>query len=104
MPTRRTLIVALVASAAAPACAADYPTRPIRMIAPFTPGSPVDVLPPLLAQHLTTELKQSVVVENRPRARTTIGMKAAALAEADGYTLLFQSSNWQGAPARLQNL
>jgi tripartite-type tricarboxylate transporter receptor subunit TctC len=98
-------MVALAASAAAPtARAADYPIRPIRMIAPFTPGSPVDVVARLLAQHLTTELKQSVVVENRPGAGTTIGMKAAALAEPDGYTLLFQSSSLVVAPAMYKNL
>ena len=74
------------------------------MIAPFTPGSPVDVVARLLAQHLSTELKQSVVVENRPGAGTTIGMKAAALAEPDGYTLLFQSSSLVVAPAMYKNL
>ena len=105
MLTRRTLVVGLAAFAAAPAAfAADYPTRPIRMIAPFTPGSPVDVVARLLAQHLSTELKQSVVVENRPGAGTTIGMKAAALAEPDGYTLLFQSSSLVVAPAMYKNL
>ena len=105
MLTRRALIVALAAFAAAPAAlAADYPTRPIRMIAPFTPGSPVDVVARLLAQHLTAELKQSVVVENRPGAGTTIGMKAAALAEPDGYALLFQSSSLVVAPAMYKNL
>jgi tripartite-type tricarboxylate transporter receptor subunit TctC len=94
----------LATCAAASAFAADYPTRPIRMIAPFTPGSPVDVVARLLAQHLTTELKQSVVVENRPGAGTTIGMKAASLAEPDGYTILFQSSSFVVAPAMYKNL
>jgi tripartite-type tricarboxylate transporter receptor subunit TctC len=98
------MIVGLAACGAAPAAAADYPTHPIRMIAPFTPGSPVDVVARLLAQHLTTELKQSVVVENRPGAGTTIGMKAASLAEPDGYTLLFQSSSLVVAPAMYKNL
>ena len=98
-------MLALMASGAAlPAAAADYPTRPIRMIAPFTPGSPVDVVARLLAQHLSTQLKQSVVVENRPGAGTTIGMKAASLAEPDGYTLLFQSSSLVVAPAMYKNL
>jgi tripartite-type tricarboxylate transporter receptor subunit TctC len=98
-------MLALMASGAAlPAAAADYPTRPVRMIAPFTPGSPVDVVARLLAQHLSTQLKQSVVVENRPGAGTTIGMKAAALAEPDGYTLLFQSSSLVVAPAMYKNL
>ena len=98
-------MLALMASGAAlPARAADYPTRPIRMIAPFTPGSPVDVVARLLAQHLSIQLKQSVVVENRPGAGTTIGMKAASLAEPDGYTLLFQSSSLVVAPAMYKNL
>jgi len=74
------------------------------MIAPFTPGSPVDVVARLLAQHLSTQLRQSVVVENRPGAGTTIGMKAATLAEPDGYTLLFQSSSLVVAPAMYKNL
>ena len=94
----------MASGAALPAAAADYPARPVRMIAPFTPGSPVDVVARLLAQHLSIQLKQSVVVENRPGAGTTIGMKAAALAEPDGYTLLFQSSSLVVAPAMYKNL
>jgi len=86
------------------ASADDYPTRPIKMIAPLTAGSPVDVAARLLAQYLSIQLKQSVVVENRPGAGTTIGMKAAALAEPDGYTLLFQSSSMVVAPAMFKNL
>src|SRR6476620_9353314 len=105
MITRLTLVLALLALlAASPAPAADYPARPIRMIAPFTPGSPVDVVARLLAQHLSIALKQSVVIENRPGAGTTIGMKAASLAEPDGYTLLFQSSSLVVAPAMYKNL
>jgi len=105
MISRRTLMLALLAlGAAVPARASDYPTRPIKMIAPFTPGSPVDVVARLLAQHLSIQLKQSVVVENRPGAGTTIGMKAASLAEPDGYTLLFQSSSFVVAPAMYKNL
>jgi tripartite-type tricarboxylate transporter receptor subunit TctC len=81
-----------------------YPARPIRMIVPLTAGSPVDVVGRLLAQHLSTRLGQNVVVENRPGAGTTIGMKAASLAEPDGYTLLFQSSSMVVAPAMYKNL
>lgn len=104
MINRRTLMLVLLSSAASPALAADYPTRPIKMIAPFTAGSPVDVVARLLAQHLSTQLGQSVVVENRPGAGTTIGMKAASMAEPDGYTLLFQSSSLVVAPAMYKNL
>src|SRR3970040_2947 len=95
MTTRRMLMLSLMASGfARPAAAQDYPARPIRMIAPFTPGSPVDVVARLLAQHLSTQIGQTVVLENKPGAGTTIGMKAASLADPDGYTLLFQSSSF----------
>src|SRR6476620_2955418 len=105
MITRLTLVLALLALlAASPAPAADYPARPIRMIAPFTPGSPVDVAARLLAQHLGANLGQNVIVDNRPGAGTTTGMKAAAMAEPDGYTLLFQSSSLVVAPAMYKNL
>ena len=105
MITRRTLTMALMTSGLmSRASADDYPTRPIKMIAPLTAGSPVDVAARLLAQYLSIQVKQSVVVENRPGAGTTIGMKAAALAEPDGYTLLFQSSSMVVAPAMYKNL
>ena len=106
MLTRRTFALALMASTlgARSASAAPYPVRPIKMIAPFTPGSPVDVVARLLAQQLSAALPQSVVVENRPGAGTTIGMKAAMTAEPDGYTLLFQSSSLVVAPAMYKNL
>lgn len=105
MITRRTLTMGMLASGLLRSAAAqDYPVRPIKMIAPFTPGSPVDVVARLLAQHLSTQLGQNVVVENRPGGGTTIGMKAASLAEPDGYTLLFQSSSLVVAPAMYRNL
>lgn len=105
MISRRTALLALTASLAArPAFADKYPTRPIKMILPLTPGSPVDVVGRLLAQHMSTDLGQGIVVENRPGAGTTIGMKAAATAEPDGYTLLFQSSSLVVAPAMYKNL
>jgi len=105
MISRRALILALSASLAArPALADKYPLRPIKMIVPLAPGSPVDVVARLLAQHMSVDLKQSVVVENRPGAGTTVGMKAVATAEPDGYTLLFQSSSLVVAPAMYKNL
>ncbi|AMN43364.1 Bug family tripartite tricarboxylate transporter substrate binding protein [Rhodoplanes sp. Z2-YC6860] len=106
MLTRRTLALGFAASALATrsALADTYPVRPIKMIAPFTPGSPVDVVARLLAQQLSTALPQSVVVENRPGAGTIIGMKATTTAAPDGYTLLFQSSSLVVAPAMYKNL
>jgi tripartite-type tricarboxylate transporter receptor subunit TctC len=107
MSTMKKLIVMLALMAcglASPLAAQDYPSKPIRMIAPFTPGSPVDVAARLLAHHLSAQLKQNVVIENKPGAGTTIGMKAATLADPDGYTLLFQSSSLVVAPAMYKKL
>src|SRR3954467_13482358 len=106
MLTRRTFALALTMSAwgARPAFPDNHPGRPINMIAPLTPGSPVDVVARLLAQQLSTALPQSVGVENRPGAGTIIGMKAATTTAPDGYTLLFQSSSLVVAPAMYKNL
>jgi tripartite-type tricarboxylate transporter receptor subunit TctC len=72
--------------------AQTFPTKPLRVIVPYTPGSPNDVMARLLAQHLQGRLGQAVVVDNKPGGGTTIGSKAAAIAPPDGYTLLFASS------------
>jgi len=72
--------------------AQDFPSRPVRIIVPFTPGSPNDVMGRLLAQHLQGKLGQAVIIDNKPGGGTTIGSKAVALAPPDGYTLLFASS------------
>jgi tripartite-type tricarboxylate transporter receptor subunit TctC len=107
MIARRTFLAALL-TATGPtwtqSWAQSYPSRPIRMITPFTPGSPVDVAARLLAQYLGANLGQNVIVDNRPGAGTTLGMKAAALADPDGYTLLYQSSSLVVAPAMYKNL
>ena len=105
MLDRRQLLLSLTALGfATPAPAQAYPSRVIRMITPFTAGSPVDVAARLLAQHLGARLGQEVIVDNRPGAGTITGMKAAALAERDGYTLLYQSSSLVVAPAMYKNL
>jgi tripartite-type tricarboxylate transporter receptor subunit TctC len=73
--------------------AETYPSRPIKIIAPYTPGSPNDVMARLLAQHLQARLGQPILVDNRPGGGTAIGTKAVAIANPDGYTLLFSSSS-----------
>jgi tripartite-type tricarboxylate transporter receptor subunit TctC len=69
-----------------------FPSKPVRIIVPYTPGSPNDVLARLLAQPLQGKLGQAVVIDNKPGGGTTIGSKTAAGAPPDGYTLLFASS------------
>jgi tripartite-type tricarboxylate transporter receptor subunit TctC len=78
--------------AGAPAFGQTYPARVIKIVVPFTPGSPNDVMVRLLTQHLQPRLGQPIVVENKPGGGTTIGTKSVAIAEPDGYTLLFVSS------------
>jgi len=78
----------------APAGAQTYPTKPIKVIVPYTPGSPVDVLARTVTQHLSGRLSQSIVIDNRPGAGTTIGTKLAATADPDGYTLLVGATSF----------
>ena len=72
--------------------AQSYPNRFIRLILPYTPSSPNDILARLVAPRLSQRLGQTVVIENRPGGGTSIGLKAVMAAEPDGYTLLFSNS------------
>ena len=85
-------IAASLGVAVAVAQAQSYPGRPIKLILPYTAGSPNDVLARLVAPHLSARLGQPVVVDNRPGGGTTIGVNAVMTAEPDGYTLLFSNS------------
>jgi len=71
--------------------AQDFPSRPIRIIVPFSPGGAVDGPTRVVAQELSRRLGQQVVVDNRPGAGATIGSEAVAKAPPDGYTLLLAS-------------
>lgn len=84
--------------------AQGYPNRPIKIIVPLTAGSPVDVTGRLIGNHLAAALRQPVIIENRPGAGATIGAKAVASAEPDGYTLLHTAANHVIAPAAFKNL
>jgi tripartite-type tricarboxylate transporter receptor subunit TctC len=88
---------ALVAAAflgmsVAPATAQEYPTRPIKMIAPFPAGGLADVLARLISAELSRTLDQQIIVENKTGAGGNIGADAVAKAEPDGYTLMMASA------------
>ncbi|HLZ06796.1 MAG TPA: tripartite tricarboxylate transporter substrate binding protein [Bradyrhizobium sp.] len=87
------LALAAILAAAPAARAADYPSRPIRLIVPYVAGGPTDVLGRYFADYLSRDLKQTVVVENKAGAQGAIGAEAVAHAEPDGYTLLFTASS-----------
>jgi tripartite-type tricarboxylate transporter receptor subunit TctC len=83
------LAATLVLAFAAPVCAQDFPTRPIRMVVAFPPGGPTDFVARLLADKMKTLLGQAVVIDNRPGANAAIGADYVAKAEPDGYTIFF---------------
>jgi tripartite-type tricarboxylate transporter receptor subunit TctC len=108
LPSRREILGAagLAAGAAAAsqlgvraAFAADYPERPIKIIVPFAPAGPTDIMARILAQNLGTALPGNVIVENRSGAGGNIGIGYTAHAEADGYTLLVTSSAYVVNPS-----
>ena len=85
------LVAALGAAlliAAGTACAQGFPSRPVRVIVPFTAGSAIDVNARVIGQKLADSWGQPVVTDNRPGANTIIGTEAAAKSPADGYTLV----------------
>jgi len=67
----------------------SYPNAPIKLIVPFVAGGPTDVTARLFAEHMSQDLGQRLVIENRPGADSAIGAVQVARAPADGYTLLF---------------
>ena len=84
----------LIAFAGLHAAAQDYPTRPIRLVVPQTPGSATDVLARLVAPKLGDALGQPLVVDNRAGAGGLLGAETAAKASPDGHTLLVGATSW----------
>lgn len=88
--SRRAALTLAAATPAAPTFAQSWPTRPVRLIVPFAPGGPADVLARMLAEFFTPRLGQPVVVENHAGAGGMIGTRTAA-ASTDAHTLLLGS-------------
>ena len=82
-------VAALAAFAALGAAAqAAWPDKPIRVLLPFPPGGPSDIVMRLAAEKMQVSLKQTIVIDNKPGAGGNLGADAVARAPADGYTLL----------------
>ncbi len=81
----------MIALCADVASAQNYPAKPVRMILPFPPGGPTDLIGRLLAQKLGEQMGQQVPTDNRPGASGNIGLELAAKAPQDGYTIVLSS-------------
>jgi tripartite-type tricarboxylate transporter receptor subunit TctC len=96
--------LALAALVVAARAAESYPSRPIRMVVPYTPGGNTDVLARLIAQGLTQSFGQQVVVDNRPGGNTLIGTELVARAPADGYTIMLTTLTFAVVPSLYRKL
>ncbi|MCT9810721.1 tripartite tricarboxylate transporter substrate binding protein [Acidovorax sp. Be4] len=104
--SKRHLCLAAAALCVLPlqATAQAWPARPITMVVPFPPGGPTDIVARLLAQQMSQELGQSIVIDNKPGANGNIGNAAVAKSPADGYTLLYNTSSIALSPALYKKL
>lgn len=106
---RRPVIALAVLAAAtlAPlgsAIAQSYPTRAINLVVPFPPGGPTDLVARIIAQQMSAQMGQPVVVVNRPGANGNIAAAAVSRATPDGYTVLYNTSAITLSPALYKNL
>src|SRR5277367_6190269 len=87
------------AAAAVAQTAPNWPTKPIRVIVPYTPGSATDIVPRTVLEQVSAQIGQPIIVENRPGGGSTIGAVAVARADPDGYTILVHSNAIVTTPA-----
>ena len=92
------LLAALFCIVAPNTCAQGYPSKPVRMIVPFTPGGGTDIMARVVAARASESFGQQIVVDNRPGAGGTIGFETVVRANPDGYTLVVASGPTTMAP------
>ena len=99
------LFLTLSSFVSAQASAADlaWPVKPMRVVVPFTAASATDITARMVAERLSAQFGQTLVVENRPGAGGTIGVGVVARAEPDGYTILVHSSSFTVTPSTYPN-
>jgi tripartite-type tricarboxylate transporter receptor subunit TctC len=86
------------------ALAQSWPTKPVRVIVPFSPGSATDLVPRTVYDHVAAQLGQTIIIDNRPGGGTTVGTGVVAKAEPDGHTLLAHSNGLVTTPAIQANV
>jgi tripartite-type tricarboxylate transporter receptor subunit TctC len=107
MSLMRILVAAINASVYVSAVhaqpAGGYPTHPVRIIVPLAPGGNVDIVARSLAQQLSDNMGQQIIVENRPGASSLVGTQLAAKSPPDGYTLLAIANTFAMVPSIVSN-
>src|SRR5438874_6586048 len=99
------ILLALIAAAAAPASAQNYPSGPVKLIVPVPAGGVTDTMARIVGQRLSELWGQTVIIENRPGGNYGIGAQAVSRAPADGYTLLVApDSTFTANPALFSKL
>src|SRR6186997_462784 len=93
-----------LALAVVDASAQNWPTKPLRVVVPFTAASATDITARMFTEKLSAQLGYNLVVENRPGAGGTIGVGVVARAEPDGYTILVHSSSFTVTPSTYSDL
>mgnify|MGYP003602071549 FL=1 len=94
---KKILAAAFAVAASTAALAQAYPARPITLVVGFPPGGGADAVARIMSEKLGRVLSQTIIVDNRPGAGTTIASDLVARAPADGYTLLLGSANLYGS-------
>jgi tripartite-type tricarboxylate transporter receptor subunit TctC len=89
------LLAGMAMALATPAAAQDYPTKPIRIVVPFGPGTATDIVARTVGSEIASRTGQAVVIDNKPGAEGQIGAQAAATAAPDGYTLFITTQTTQ---------
>ncbi len=79
--------------ASAQSSPSDFPNRPVKLVVPYAPGGPTDIIARLISQKLAESWKQSVIIDNRPGANGNIGTAMVAKSPGDGYTILLNTSS-----------
>ena len=104
IPILRAALIAIGALLAANALAQGYPAKPVKVVVPYPPGGPTDIVARLVSQKLAEQTGQQFVVENRAGAGGNIGAEAVARAPADGYTLLVATTAHAINPSLFKSL